>query len=111
MSASSGGEKRQTAVRKTSQSELQASTRGQAKGGRPEATLNAYLFRLDEDLQLVGRPQAEACFVDLEDARTAFLQQLQTRTTAQSHCGEPSDFTLATTKRKHRGLIASFQVL
>ena len=96
---------------KTSRSESQTSRRGRTRGQRPEATWDVCLFRLDEDLQLVGSPQAEACFVDLEDARTAFLQQLQPRTAAQPHCGESSDFTLATTKRKHRGLIASFQVL
>lgn len=69
------------------------------------------LFRLDEDLQLVGGPQAHSRFVDLKNARAAFLQQLQPGTAAQSHCGETSDFTLASAKRQHGGLIASFQVL
>lgn len=71
----------------------------------------AGLFGLNEDLQLVGGPQAHSRFVDLENARAAFLQQLQPRTTAQSHCGEASDFTLTSAKRQHGGLIASFQVL
>ena len=98
-------------MRKTSRCESQASRRSWTKGAGPEATLDVCLFRLDEDLQLVSGTQAEACFVDLEDARTAFLQQLQSCTAAQPHRGEASDFTLATAKRQHGGLIASFQVL
>ena len=86
-------------------------TSGRVKGDRPESARNDCLFRLDEDLQLVRGPQAKASFIDLENARTPFLQQLQPCTTAQPHGGQASDFTLAPAKRQHGGLIASFQVL
>lgn len=68
-------------------------------------------FRLDENLELFGRSQAEPGFVDLQDAGAPFAQQLQSRSAAESHRREAGDFAFASAKRKHAGLIASPQVL
>ena len=42
-------------------------------------------FRLDQNLKLFGRPQAEAGFIDLQDAGASFAEQLQASAAAQPH--------------------------